>query len=57
MTEINERIKQKLEGYPEPIGSIAKEIISFAQNMPEPAVKEHLDQLVRKAVKKEEANS
>jgi hypothetical protein len=57
MPEINEKISQKLDDYPEPINIISKEIISFAQNMPEPAVKEHLDQLVRKAVKRQEAQS
>lgn len=57
MTKINQKIKQKLEDYPPPIGTIATEITSFAQNMPEPAVKEHLDNLIRKAVKREEIKS
>lgn len=55
MSEINESIRKKLDAFPLPIGSICKDIVAFAQSMPEPAVREHLDQLVRKAVKKEEA--
>ena len=54
MSEINETIRKKLEVYPVPIGSIGKKIVAFAQAMPESAVKEHLDLLVRKAVKKED---
>ena len=56
MTELNETIRKKLEVYPSSVGDICKEIVAFAQNMPEPAVKEHLDMLIRKAVKKEEAS-
>lgn len=54
MSEINETIRKKLEAYSVPIDSIGKEIVAFAQTMPEAAVKEHLDLLVRRAVKKEE---
>ena len=57
MTEINETIKKKFEAHPAPIGDICKNIVAFAQNMPEPAVKEHLDMLIRKAVKQEELKS
>ncbi len=57
MTEINETIKKKLEAYPAPIGDVCKEIIAFSQNMPVIAVKEHLDMLIRKIVKKEELES
>lgn len=54
MPGINETIRKKLEAYPSPIGNLGKEIVAFAQTMPEAAVKEHLDSLVRKAVKEEE---
>lgn len=54
MPEINETIRTKLEAYPAPISNIGKEIVAFAQTAPETAVKEHLANLVRKAVKEEE---
>ena len=57
MTKINETIKKKFETYPTPLGHICKEIVVFSQNMPEPAVKGHLDTLIRKAVKQEELES
>lgn len=57
MPEINESIRKKLSEYQSPIDDICKKVIAFAQSMPESAVKEHLDQLVRKAVKQEEAKS
>ena len=57
MPEINESIRKKLNEYQSPIDDICKNIVAFAQSMPEPAVKEHLDLLVRKAVKQEEARS
>ena len=56
MPKINKKIKQKLTALPDPIGDICKETVAFAQSMPEAAIKEHLDNLVRKAVKKEEEN-
>ena len=57
MREINETIKNKLDKYPLPEGNICKEIVTFSQSMPESAVKEHLDALIRKAVKEEELRS
>jgi hypothetical protein len=57
MPEINEAIRKKLEKYHAPIGNLCKEVVTFAQTMPETAVKEHLDVLIRKAVKKEELRS
>ena len=57
MAEINETIKKKLKAYPKPIEELCVEIIAFAQNMPVTAVKEHLDTLIRKIVKKEELGS
>jgi hypothetical protein len=54
MPDINENIRRRLEEYPEPVGRICRELVTFAQTMPEPAVKQHLDNLVRRAVKKEE---
>lgn len=55
MAQINETITEKLEKYPEVTRDICREIVAFAQNMPLVAVKEHLDNLVRKAVKKGDA--
>jgi hypothetical protein len=57
MREINETIRKKLDTYPALVGNICKEIVTFAQSMPESAVKEHLDVLIRKAVKEEELRS
>jgi hypothetical protein len=57
MTEINETISKKFAEYPEPISTICKKVVSFAQSMPELAVEEHLDDLIRKAVKREESRS
>lgn len=54
MADINDNIMKKLKRYPAPIGKICQDLIAFAQTMPEQAVKEHLDQLVRRAVKREE---
>lgn len=56
MPKINKKIEQKLNAFPTPISDICKEAVAFAQTMPEVAVKEHLDNLIRKAVKKEEEN-
>ena len=55
MSEVNKSIKEKLDKYPPPVSDICKEVVAFAQNMPEAATKEHLDLLIRKAVKKTEA--
>ena len=57
MREINETIRKKHDTYPALVGNICKEIVTFAQSMPESAVKEHLDVLIRKAVKEEELRS
>ena len=54
MKDINISIKKKLNEYQSPIKEICENIVAFAQSMPETAVKEHLDQLVRKAIKQEE---
>lgn len=52
MSEINESIKKKLDQYPSQVGGICKSIVSFSrQKMPETAVKEHLDRLIRKSIK------
>ena len=56
MPEINETIRNKFEAYPSPVGDICREILAFAQNKPEPAVKEHLDTLIRKAAKREKTS-
>lgn len=53
MPEVNETMTEKLRQFPAPIGDLCEKIVIFAQTMPEQAVKEHLDDLVRRAVKKE----
>jgi len=57
MPEINESIRKKLGACRPPINLICKEVVAFAQSMPEAAVKEHLDKLIRKAIKQEESES
>ena len=57
MPEVNDTIRKKLGTYRAPIGYICQEILIFAQTMPEQAVKERLDDLVRRAVKKEDMGS
>lgn len=57
MSEINETIRKKLEKYPLPTQDICNEIVAFAHAMPETAVKEHLDTLIRKMVKKEDSRT
>ena len=54
MPEINDRIRKKLGEYPSPIDEICIDVIAFAQSASEQAIKEHLDKLVRKAVKQQE---
>lgn len=51
MSEVNQRIRDKLSKYTPPIGEICTEIVAFAKTMPEIAIKDHLDHLIRKAVK------
>lgn len=54
MSELSKKIKSQLQQYDDDIQGVCEEIVVFAQKMPEVAVKEHLNQLIRKMVKKEE---
>lgn len=51
MAEITKSIKDKLEKIDSPIREICEELISFSKNMPEQAVKQHLDTIIRKSMK------
>lgn len=57
MSELSKKIKSQLVHYDDEIKEICEEIVIFAQKMPEVAVKQHLDQLIRKMVKNEETKS
>ena len=57
MGEVNKSLKEKLDACPPTIRAICQDTIVFAQSMPEIAIKDHLDALIRKAVKKDEASS
>lgn len=54
MSEINEKIKNKLNEYPLPVKNICIDIVSFARSNPIDTVKDHLDSKIRKAVKAKE---
>ncbi len=57
MPQLNKTVKKKLEALPAPLDNICEDLLIFADGMPEVAVKEHLESLVRKAVKKMEKDS
>ena len=56
MSELNKGLNEKLEACPSDVRKICRETVLFAQSMPEVAVKEHLDALIRKAIKKGESH-
>ena len=54
MQTVNDLIRAKLSEYPPVVGRICEEIIKSAALLPERAVEDRLEELVRKAVKRGE---
>jgi len=53
MQSVNELIKNRLSEFPKKIASICEDILKSASTLPERALEARLEELVRKAVRRE----